>query len=122
MLTVYKNKRAFGALGERLVAQHLEQKGYTIVSQNYQKRYGEIDIIAQKKRELLFVEVKLRNTPYFDSAQLITPAKQKKIITVAKDYIARYTDGTYNCRFDVALLDSTDKEPQITYLPNAFSE
>lgn len=114
--------KELGDLGETMVAARLEKEGYTIVSRNYQKRYGEIDIIASNNNELIFVEVKMRKSPYFDSAELITPSKQKKIIAVAKAYIAQHTIQEKACRFDVALVDMHHDKPDITYLKNAFSE
>ena len=48
----------FGQWAEINVAQHLKLKGYLILDKNYQKKWGEIDIIAKKGGVLIFVEVK----------------------------------------------------------------
>jgi putative endonuclease len=53
-------RRALGALGERLAAEHLERAGYRIVERNYRTRYGELDIVAAGERCLVFCEVKTR--------------------------------------------------------------
>jgi putative endonuclease len=53
-------RRALGALGERLAAEHLERSGYRIVERNYRTRYGELDIVAAGDRCLVFCEVKTR--------------------------------------------------------------
>src|SRR3954451_20915311 len=53
-------RRALGALGERLAAEHLERAGYRIVERNYRTRYGELDIVAAGDRCLVFCEVKPR--------------------------------------------------------------
>ena len=53
-------RRAIGALGERLAAEHLERAGYRIVERNYRTRYGELDIVAAGDRCLVFCEVKTR--------------------------------------------------------------
>lgn len=47
-----------GALGERLAAKWLEDRGYKIVGRHYLKKWGEIDIIAEKAGIVRFVEVK----------------------------------------------------------------
>lgn len=47
-----------GALGEKLAAIYLEQHGFRLICQNYRKKWGEIDIIATKEKEIHFVEVK----------------------------------------------------------------
>ena len=111
-------RKKFGQEGEQLVAQTLEQKGFVIHHRNYRKMYGEIDLIASKNDLLIFVEVKRRKKAYFDLGLLITWSKQKKIIMVAKEYIARYDHINKVCRFDVALIDGNN----LTYMPNAFTE
>jgi putative endonuclease len=53
-------RRALGALGERLAAEHLQRAGYRIVERNFRTRYGELDIVATGDRCLVFCEVKTR--------------------------------------------------------------
>jgi putative endonuclease len=53
-------RRALGALGERLAAEHLQRAGYRIVERNYRTRYGELDIVAAGDGCLVFCEVKTR--------------------------------------------------------------
>ncbi len=47
-----------GATGERLAAKYLENKGFSIIDKNYSRKWGELDIIAQKDDCVHFVEVK----------------------------------------------------------------
>ena len=54
----YEEKQKIGRTGELLAARFLERRGYRIVERNYRKKWGEIDIIAQKGSVLHFVEVK----------------------------------------------------------------
>lgn len=54
------NKRQIGMACEKHASKYLEDSGYEIVDRNYHSRYGEIDIIATKDRNLIFVEVKAR--------------------------------------------------------------
>jgi len=49
-----------GQLGESLARDYLKKKGYKIVEQNYRNRYAEIDLVAQKKDVLVFVEVRTK--------------------------------------------------------------
>src|SRR5690349_3605524 len=53
-------RRRHGELGERIAAEHLEHRGYTIVARNFRTRYGELDLVAAGDRSLVFCEVKTR--------------------------------------------------------------
>lgn len=57
-------KRKFGDLGEDIATRFLKKRGYTVIERNYQKPWGEIDVIVQKNNVLHFVEVKtMRDVP-----------------------------------------------------------
>ncbi len=105
-----------GNKAEKQASDYLISQGFCILEHNYHKRYGEIDIIAQKDDTLIFVEVKMRKNPIFDTRYLISPSKQKKIIKVAKEYIARYDYTQKYCRFDVILIE----KEKLTHIENAF--
>ncbi len=51
---------AIGLIGEKLAAQYLQRKGFKIIAKNFRSGRTEIDIIAQKKEKIHFVEVKTR--------------------------------------------------------------
>jgi putative endonuclease len=51
-------KQKIGELGENLAERFLVKHGFNIIERNYTKKWGEIDIVAQKDRVLHFVEVK----------------------------------------------------------------
>ena len=57
-----------GAWGEALAAEYLRKKKYQVVAAGYHSRVGEIDLIVQNKRFLVFVEVKLRKNADFAKA------------------------------------------------------
>ena len=116
MATDYR--KLVGQQGEDLVAQTLLNQGFVIAERNYRKHYGEIDIIARKKNLVLFVEVKRRAHAYIQLEELVTPSKQRKIIMVARSYIAKHQLTDHDFRFDIALI----YRETLTYLENAFTE
>ena len=116
-------KRSDGDIAEAFVAAQLELDGYKIIARNYQKFYGEIDIIAEKGDVLAFVEVKMRRSNVISMKEIITYSKQKKIITVAKEYISRFRVRDRVCRFDAALVFVDGQSTlHMNYIPNAFQE
>ncbi len=56
-----QNKRT-GSLGEALASSYLQRKGYRILGLNVTSRWGEIDIIAEYKDIICFIEVKTRKS------------------------------------------------------------
>ena len=90
-----------GEIGEEYAVKFLKKKKYKILERNYRKRYGEIDIIAENKNYIVFVEVKTRNTASLTSAaDAVNRQKQLKIIKTASLYLAENETEKF-CRFDV---------------------
>ena len=115
-----RDRKQLGADGEALVATYLENKGYWVIDRNYKKQFGEIDLIAQKDDTIAFIEVKTRRSSYFDLTYLVNQSKQKKIITVAKEDLAKNDITDKVCRFDVAIVELNGSKTDLCYIPNAF--
>ena len=58
-----------GKWGEALAAEYLRKNGYQIVAANYHSRFGELDLVAKKKKILAFIEVKLRKNDQYGAAR-----------------------------------------------------
>jgi len=120
MLLAPNQNKPKGFFGEQQVVRWLQQNGYTIITQNYACKFGEIDIIAKKQDIISFIEVKTRFITYFDLSELITTSKQRKIIATAKRYIALYGNCRQIYQFDVALVEKTPEGLIVSYIANAF--
>ncbi len=113
-----------GAWGETCAATYLRKKGYRLVASGYRCRYGEIDIIAQKKGFLVFVEVKLRKNDDFAMArEYVNFTKQNRIKTTATLYLAQ-NPTQLQPRFDVIEIYAPQGihtlKPEIHHLEGAF--
>lgn len=105
-----KNTTKIGDLGEKLVSLWLESQGWTILHHHWHCRWGEIDLIAQKKstNNLAFVEVKTRSQNNWDCDGLlaINFKKQLKISRTATFFlINNHSFSDCFCRFDIALVN-----------------
>ncbi len=79
--------KTFGNESEELATRYLEDAGYVIVERNfYARKLGEIDIIAQKKDILHFIEVKSAKAN-FDPVYNMTPTKIRRIINSTHYYL-----------------------------------
>ena len=115
-----------GRWGEKQAAGYLHQKGYRLLAAGYRCRMGEIDLIAQKGRELAFVEVKLRrNARFAEPREQVTAVKQRRILLAARNFLAQHPEyGEHYCCFDVAEVYAPDglqtAKPEIRYYEHAF--
>ena len=82
------NRRQLGKEYEDRATKILEENGYKIIKKNYFGRYGEIDIIAQKKNLLAIVEVKFRKTrKYGEGIEAVDIRKIRRMYKTAKEFI-----------------------------------
>ena len=110
-----------GAWGEAEAVRFLRKKGAKILVQNFKAPFGEIDIIARLKKQLLFVEVKTRSSRLFGSpAEAVGPRKQRQIIRTAQWYLQQENSKNLQPRFDVISILVIAGEVEIEHLPNAF--
>jgi putative endonuclease len=107
-----------GGEAEKVAAHYLQQQGLTLITSNFNCRFGEIDLIMREKGILVFVEVRLRSNAAFGGAGMsITLAKQQKLIRTAEYYTQLH--GNNACRFD-AILMSKPVAHEIEWIRNAF--
>ncbi len=107
-----------GVRAEDLCAELLSKAGLRVLARNWRCRHGEIDLIAQEGRTLVFAEVRLRQDARFGgAAESITAAKRARLLAAARLYLSRRPE--VDCRFDVLLLDSLEAS-RIQWIRNAF--
>lgn len=113
-----------GSWGESLAAKYLQKKRYKLLAMNYRCRMGEIDIIAENRKYLVFVEVKLRKSSSFAQARdFVDLRKQERLKTTASLYLSQYETDKPS-RFDVIEIYAPEgmetKHPKINHLEDAF--
>ena len=81
-------RKELGRLGEELAASYLRENGYEIIERNFNCRFGEIDIIAQKSGTIYFVEVRTIHPGMFSSPkETITRSKLKNFVKSIEVYL-----------------------------------
>ena len=65
-MNIVINKRAKGNTGEEIACTFLKSRCFTVVDRNYQKKWGELDIVALKDKSLHFFEVKSVTSHFMD--------------------------------------------------------
>ena len=114
-------KKLIGRQGESAAAAYLKKKKYRIVAMNYGYRFGEIDLIAEDRDFIVFVEVKSRKSAGFAQArEFVTEAKQRRLIATAQLWLMQ-NPTEKQPRFDVIEVYCSDGVVRsINHIENAF--
>lgn len=120
--TVTLARQALGLDGETRARRALESRGYHVIACRFRTRHGEIDIVARQAEFIVFVEVKARRSRSFgDPAESVTSQKQRRVVAMASEYLARHRLSHAAVRFDVVAIDHcAPGRPQVTVLADAF--
>jgi putative endonuclease len=104
-MAIPDQRHLYGQASESLAEQFLCAKGYRILDRNVRTTIGELDLVAEDRGVVVFVEVKGRATNAFGGALLaVNHRKQAKLAKLAGQYLARRHWSDRLCRFDVVLV------------------
>ncbi len=114
-------RQQLGLRGEDLARAELERLGYQILDRRYRSRFGEIDLIARDEATVVFVEVKTKTDSKFgDPAEMVTLQKQRRLVSMAEEYVSGHALQSTPCRFDVVAVDASSEPARITIYKDAF--
>lgn len=110
-------RKQLGKSGEDLAADFLHKKGLKIIGRNIHFKFGEIDILAQDKENIVLVEVKTKTNEDFGKPyEEVDYFKKKKLSQLARAVLQKYPNK--NIRVDVVSI-RMDEPPEIEYIENA---
>jgi putative endonuclease len=115
---------ALGRQGEDMAHRHLQRAGLVVVARNYRTPGGsaEVDLIAREGEQLVFVEVKTRETDEFGSPErAIDSVKRDKIRRAALNYLRRSGHDPERVRFDVISIVTGQGTARLEHLRDAWS-
>ncbi len=111
-----------GMDAERAALAHLKARGLRLIARNYRCQCGELDIIMLDDNDLVFVEVRYRNSERFGGAiGSVDDAKQRKLRSAAEVFLQEYPPDApgFDCRFDVVAM-SGGSPYHIDWIKSAF--
>ena len=114
------SKAEVGKRGEQLAAELLQSKGYSLLARNWRYKRAEVDIIAQRQKLLVFVEVKVRKNNRFGfPEQMVSVAQQERLQQAATAYMEQhFTSQLPLLRFDIIAI--TLEPAEIVHFEDAF--
>lgn len=123
LIAGWAKRATLGPRGERLAAKHLKRAGYRIRARNLRRRFGEIDLLAETpdRRTLVVVEVKSGAGDAVPPEHHVTPAKQRKLASLAASLLREPGLRHLPVRFDVvAVTFAPRRRPALRHHVGAF--
>jgi putative endonuclease len=105
-----------GIIGEEEAAKMLKDKGFKILEHNWRMAHLEVDLIAENKKMIVFVEVKARTTTYGDKKpeEYVDENKKRRVLAAGNAYI-KFHKIEKTPRFDIIGIIVDPNSNEITY-------
>lgn len=111
----------FGHAGEAIAKQFLESSGYEICDENWVFGKAEIDLIAYRESQLIFIEVKSRSGNGFGEPEDFVDSKKQKLMQAAAEEYIHLMTFQGEIRFDIiSILFKKDGSHTLKHLEDAF--
>jgi len=112
--------KELGANGETAAKNYLLSKGYKVLETNWRHKRWEIDIVAERHNEIIFVEVKTRTGNFFGEPEMaVNKSKQQFLGQAASEYMHQKRLGG-DVRFDIVSVTVTSGGNEIHHVEDAF--
>jgi len=122
------DSQKIGKLGEDIACKFLMKHGYSILERNYTKKWGEIDIIAERNSMYFFIEVKSKSVANLSSVSGETgrpeenmhPWKLKRLSRTIQTYLIHKRIGNTPWRFDlfIVYMDLENRKARVKVVEN----
>ena len=117
-------KQKIGEIGENIAVKFLVKHSFSILDRNYTKKWGEIDIVAEKDDKLYFIEVKSVSRLTLDNVQQeldqynpednMHPWKLKRMARTIQTYLlSKNLDKEWQVDLLVVFLNLKDKKARV---------
>jgi len=111
-----------GAAVEKLALAHLRAGGLQLLRRNYRCAGGEADIVMRDLDELVFVEVRYRNSDAFGgAAHSVDAGKRRRLRLAGESFLQSHPGHKGGCRFDVVAVGGAAPNYQLDWIRDAFS-
>lgn len=120
------SRKKLGDFGEGIASAYLRKKGYKVLAKNFKRKWGEIDIVAQNKGRIIFVEVKtILEQEGFLPEDEIDWKKKKQLIKMAQIYLSENKIPlSHPYQIDILAIEITSdfKKAKIRHHKNAIED
>jgi putative endonuclease len=96
-----KTTKSIGDEAETRALDYLLSKGYSLIEKNYRYKRNEVDLVVEKNKTLIFVEVKFRKSNHFGFPEDFVDLKKMERLQEAAENLIFNLDWKENIRFDI---------------------
>ena len=114
------DRRAKGALGERLAEWFLARRGYRVVERNARVGRFEVDLVVERGALVVFVEVKTRGATSWGGARGALGSAQRGRLAAAASGLAQRFGPDRSIRFDVVTVQESEEQLVVEHIRDAF--
>lgn len=114
--------KELGKKGEEIAAKYLIKEGYLILERNWYCEHREIDIIARQGDQIVIVEVKSRESGFFEEPwEAVSISKIRNLVEAADAWLIEQ-QVDLETRFDViSIIFAKDGKYELTHFKDAFT-
>jgi len=117
------DRASLGLLGEDVAARHLAAAGFRILDRRWRSAHGEIDLVAEERGEIVFVEVKTRRgVGYGLPEEAVTAAKRAHLRASVMSYLKAKGLSGRPFRIDIMAVSITGGAPALAHFRSAVGE
>jgi len=109
-----------GKIGEEIAKDYLEKQGYRILAQNFKTKYAEIDLVAEKDKELIIIEVRTKRGDLFGTPEeSLDKRKLRKLWLNAQGYVSQaHWQGSYRVDAVCIILKADNSIDRLNHYPS----
>jgi putative endonuclease len=115
-------RKARGDAAEAAACAHLQRAGLQLLVRNARYRVGELDLVMLDGAQLVFVEVRYRQSAMHGSgADSVDARKRQRLVRAARAFLAAHPAHAQRaCRFDVVEASGPPLAPTLHWHRDAF--
>ncbi len=98
-------KKYLGKRGEELAAKYYSGRGYKVLAKNFWTKFGELDLVLAKNKQVLVVEVKTRTSRRFGGGEESVNSKKLRNIEKAYQIFYRQYHVSSFCKIEICLVE-----------------
>lgn len=118
-------RQALGKFGEDAATAYLERRGYVVVARGWRCRTGELDIVARRGEQLVFVEVRARRGLATTPEETITSRKRVRLAQLAYAYLDAHglpLEGSWRIDVVAVVVGADGRVLRLTHIESAVGE